>query len=846
MPKFRITNPETGDATIIQAARAPTQEEALEFFGSSGVQSASSPSTVARGGFEYPVTPTVAKALAGQRVYERALEAGQVAPQVSPEGEILQPGLSSDIRSFIEGTGSGVSIGATDALSRILGAKSFNDPNQPRQQSPEAFQWGNLAGSIVNPLTLGGRAASSVAPTLRELILGGTRTGAGIGATAGATGVLTERGQETTLPELAVGTGLGTLVGAGLGGAIPAAIGAPAALKEPAQRLQKALTEKITKANRSLDDAVVARSEFDAQAARDLEQLILERGKQVTKVGQEAEEQALQQTLNQEKLLAAQQAAEVAQGTALATSRQLAPEIQALEVLTSESPKLVGRISAKTPPRLEPAAFGEEISPAIKAEYAAAKELTDKDFGAIKDVLPEVQAKMTPSNLIAVGTDLKKGEAAGLSSIGSSKLKEVLLEIVPAKKTGKLPPDVQAVYDLNKNNPAMQQQILAAYPEATKDVGIKFNWDDLQANLRKFNNKLHEAVQNEDGAGIHVYGKLRKATLDDMDEYANATGTEAKSLLDTANLNFVAREEKFGTSRIQPLISERMLENPNLLVDKIVTDNNAPVVNNLRQILNPEQFAQVQAQYVGKLFSPTKGVSFEPSHFAKQFEAVNDETLVAAFGKEGFTAMKSLYNASKGAERLSELQKISTDLNATAQKAADDFASATTTAQQNAIKSSFKSQAAKELDEIDALIAEVKERTTSADNLKKIKALERNVEDAKLAVEKAQDPFRSPTFNRIGSGVTGVGVGFMSGNPLLGILAGAGTLAGAGVVGRAIITPVGMSLLNKAANAKAGDPSVRALSNYISEFSASPAIQNPVPDETLESSISKSIRESER
>lgn len=180
---------------------------------------AQSSSIVPRGGFEYPVSPEVAKAFAGQRVYERALEAGQAPPQIGPTGEIIEPGLTSDILASIEGIGRGVSLGASDIPAVLLGG-NLKDPNLPRNQSPQALAWSEFTGSLL-PTSIVGRALVAPGQRLAQKVIGGGLTAAPAGAVALTSEGIVEKGRETTLNDIIENTLKGGIGGFALGGALP-------------------------------------------------------------------------------------------------------------------------------------------------------------------------------------------------------------------------------------------------------------------------------------------------------------------------------------------------------------------------------------------------------------------------------------------------------------------------------------------------------------------------------------------------------------------------------------------------------------------------------------------------
>lgn len=832
----------------------------------------SSPATDLAGlGFNVP--RQTAERIAAQRLVARnraygfndlltRAEASQLAEQAGiPVGDIgevvstgqFQQGTLGDILRGIVGTRAAASSSAlnvpgavgkiiedlvlNEAQKRVLGSQEM------AARAPQEQIIGTTAGTLV-PTRLIPGAVAPLGATLTQRVLQGAKVGVPVGAVTGAATTLEEEGLNTELQDLLIRTGIGGGAGGLIGGGISGVLGLPGAIKGAASKTRNALDEKVDSATRNLQDSIEAKQNYEAQLGRDVESATIKRNRAATEVAQEQEARALEDTLQQEQLLRAEQEAEATGRQALAVGRQVEPQIDVLREASAESPELVGRITRGLPEVKQPSEFGEGQIKVIEKEYQAAKKITEKDYDAIKRALPDLedQSKLEAPNLREAANRLK----IEIESTGGTEEDRALLSLLTRhlkSKPSTVSQELQNIY--NNATPAQKASLVAQYPELAglgKGKNPTYNWDNLQGIFQRFGEARHKALMSDDRTTARAYGILRDAIDKDMENYASASGTEVKSLFDKARANYVAREEKFGTARIQPLLSETMKAKPNLLVQKIIDGNNAPVVNNLKEILPEAQFKDVQAQYVDYLFSPSEGVGFDPNHFVKQFEKVNRETREAVFGKEGSEALTRLSEASKGAAAISELQKISDEASNIAQKAADDFQKAQTKAQERAIQNSFKSDASKQLDEFDAQLEIVKERTKDAQTLEKLKSLDRMVDDARSTLEKAKNPGEVPKLYRILGAVSALTTGYMSGNPELGILAAAGTLMTGEKIGRNIITPVGIRLLNGAAKSKADSQAARELSSYLTQTTT--RLEAPDLTSFIDQSINKNKKKS--
>lgn len=205
----------------------------------------SSPSTD-RGGIGYALNPEESKDIAAQRLVARGRAAGQTDLLTRDEANKLAadagiPGLPEGVHAVslndvgspfvrnllkVKETVGAAGFGIGPAIAKMIEDATMNPAQKAifgqtalRERTPEITSGSQFLGSLA-PVGAGAQLISK-APTLGQRIGRSVLTGAGIGGTYGGAGVVAEKGTETTIPELAVGT----LGGAAIGGTLGVAAG---------------------------------------------------------------------------------------------------------------------------------------------------------------------------------------------------------------------------------------------------------------------------------------------------------------------------------------------------------------------------------------------------------------------------------------------------------------------------------------------------------------------------------------------------------------------------------------------------------------------------------------------
>lgn len=488
-------------------------------------------------------------------------------------------------------------------------------------------------------------------------------------------------------------------------------------------------------------------------AVKKVQDLEFQREQNRINTNKTAEARSAQDLILQEELVRAQQEASALGAEAMQANLELGPQIEALVRSSDQALGEAQGIRGRLPPPLEPSRFGTSVSQAIDEATGKARAQSIEDYSAVKEVLPESQPKIEASNLHDTATALSIEESAGVQSLGDQRINRVLKETSEVRTVDNISAEARQIYD---NLPENQKQAFLDQlgGNLTRETRPTYTWDDLQKTYQRLNAKISEAQRNQDGNAVRVLTKLKEAVSEDMSIYAENFSPEAKVLFDEANAVFAANRRLLGTSVIGKITSDLASETPETIVNKIVGGEKASVVNNLKQVLSPEKFQEVQSQYANKLMSPSKDIPFDSNHFIKQFESINNETLKAVFGEDGFVELKKLDGLSKDAIKAQELQKTLDDFNTKAQRAEDAYQKARTSADEKRILDSAKSEA-------EAAIDSVKDQK-----------FKRDIEKARADLKAAQTPQRVSIIIRALYGLLSFGTFAVSGAPVAGIVAG--------------------------------------------------------------------------
>lgn len=466
-----------------------------------------------------------------------------------------------------------------------------------------------------------------------------------------------------------------------------------------------------------------------------------------------AEARNAQDLILQEELALAQQEATSLGQEALQANIEIGPQIEGLIRSSQEAAGQAQGLRSRLPAPEQPSRFGTSISQAIEEAAGKARTQAAEDYSAVKESLPATQPKIEASNLFDTATTLSVEESAGLQSLGDRRINSVLSEASRVQRS-QVPPEIKSIYD--NATESQKANLLRQYPDLAESSTSRpsYTWDDLQKTYQRLNSKISEAARNQDGNAVRVLSRLKESVSQDMANYAESVSPKIKDLFDDANARFAANQDILGTGSIGRLTSDLALETPESILGKIVGNEKASVINNIKKVVSPEKFQEVQSQYADRLMSPSKDVPFDPNHFIKQFDSINDETLKSVFGDDGFAELKKIDQLSKDSIRVGELQKTLDDYNSKAQTAQDAYQRARTAADQKRILDSSRNEAEAALESI------------------KDEKFKRDIDKARSDLKKAQTPDRISFIVRALYGLISFGGFAVSGAPVAGIAAG--------------------------------------------------------------------------
>lgn len=467
-------------------------------------------------------------------------------------------------------------------------------------------------------------------------------------------------------------------------------------------------------------------------------------------------ERSARELIIQEEIFRAEQEAANLGQQALQAGQELGPQIEALLRSAEQADIAAQGVRGRLPAAQEPSQFGTSVAQAIDEATQGARRQATQDYTAVKESLPESQPALPATNVEIAAETISNRKAQGYSAALQRTLKSVLGESSRARRADPLSGLSDATRDIYNRLPESQKQSFLdqAGINLSETQGRTYTWDQLQQRYQDLNGFIEEARAKGNNQDAAAYQQLKNATTADMNAYAEAIGTDTKALFDDANARFAANQEVLGTSNIGKLSSDLALETPESIVNKIVGNEKASVVNNLKKVLSQEKFQEVQSQYADRLMSPSKDVPFDPNHFIKQFENINNETLKSVFGEEGFAELKKIDQLSKDSIKVQELQKTLDDFNSKAQSAQDAYQKAKTSAEKSRILESEKIRAEEAINEI------------------KDQKYNRDVERAISDLKKAQTPERVSLILRALYGLLSFGGFAVGGAPVAGIAAG--------------------------------------------------------------------------
>lgn len=371
-----------------------------------------------------------------------------------------------------------------------------------------------------------------------------------------------------------------------------------------------------------------------------------------------------------------------------------------------------------------PAAFGRSVIKATQKELQASKDIYDDAYADIKTSLPSQQPELPASNLLDAARKGKQELSEGFEAYNKGQIKQILDESSRMQAGDRTL--VRNIYD--NAPPSIQKTMRESNPElANPPIGSQpvYNWNELQRRFHQINEGIDQAIQHGNTGDIRILGDLKRGIDADMEAYAKNVGGDTYKLFKEANAKYSEHQDKFGLNRIQSILKDDVIQNPQGVATKLISDNNAPMVEAVKVIVTPEQFQAVQAQFAQKLFSPKIDVSFDPSHFADNFSKRGTaETYKAVFGEDGYRQLNEIYDATKGFDKIADMQKTLDNLQKDATSTAQTFAKKRGRATETEAAQATKEALRQELDAINASkITDVQAARNELDRVKNYRDL---------------------------------------------------------------------------------------------------------------------------
>lgn len=720
----------------------------------------------------------------------------------------------------------------------------INERTSAKFTNPYEYAFGETLGGLV-PLGRLGKVATAGKQSLSALIKEGMRLGAVYG---GAGGIASEAKEEDpTFSDAATKGIIGTAFGTAIGAGIPLTVAAGSALNK---KISTLVQERISEFNKAMKEStedvakkLQAKEDLKNSLANEIEQLVLREKEANRKLSGLEEAESAAQMLSQEELARLQQEAQARGREARTVILENQPRISEREAALEASAGVPRSITEALPVAPEPSELGGKTAASIAREEKLATKPVNDAYAAIKESIPkENPPSVSGSNFLENAGKHLQEETSGLPL--SDDVKRTLSSIVEGRKTN-VSPEIQRNYDeaVRTGNKRYIQVLEERYPEIKSGKG--YTWENMQRIFRDLTEKTSKAYRQGDKDAVRIYGELKKSLNEDMQQYADEVGGETKALFDKAKAMFIAKEEKFG-KQVAPFLSEEARKNPETLVNEIISTKGVSQVNRLKNILPPQEFALIQSAYAERLFSPEKGVAFDPAHFLSEYNKHSDEVKRAVFGEQGFKGLKSLYEAHQG---VASIEKMNTAINRVS-KLADDaeraFQGAKTPSDERRIKAGIIEEMKKEVDELVKQRNYLKSSDKQTANTREFEKHDEVIAKAMEALERKKNPLKQSDVAKLTTTAAILTTAFYSNNNEIGIVLALINQFGKERFARAFVSPKFLAGLEKATSVRLTDAqraeAVRQLSRTIIE-SSELQIRNQDMN-SLEKSLSETIQKS--
>lgn len=325
--------------------------------------------------------------------------------------------------------------------------------------------------------------------------------------------------------------------------------------------------------------------------------------------------------------------------SAFSTGEMQAHEKEQYNSILNIANKIVGKFG----PKKAPTELGEEIQSAIAKESDAFKKEAGALYGAVNDQIP-------------AGT----GVAFNSTQAQSAKILSELSEVAAPARDASVAAFARELSGLGADS----LRILNALPTQEQKLQFlkatlpTFTWNGAQLTRSKLGDLIQEVgATTQKGRYLTI---LKNAIDQDMKTFAESHPGDIKDSFDLANKYYESGKGIFSDPKVQGLIRAR----PESVYELLVGKNSKEAIQNIKAILGPEKFKNVQRLYLDQILFPANSGEFSPARFVTSLNKFETETLDEVLGDK---TRKSLENLAKVAQASKGAEAVASNPSGTAQ-----------------------------------------------------------------------------------------------------------------------------------------------------------------------------------